>query len=56
MTHLGMMALFAALVAAVFAALMRDDPRAQLRTGARIFGGLTLGAWLAGWIMLGLFG
>jgi hypothetical protein len=56
MTHLGMMTLFAALVAAVFAVLMRDDTRAQIRTGGRIFGGLTLGAWLAGWIMFGLFG
>ena len=56
MTHLGFMALFALLIAAVFAALLRDDPRDQLRTGGRIFGGLVVGAWLAGWVMFGWFG
>lgn len=56
MTHLGFMALFALLVAAVFGALMRDDPAGQLRTGARIFGGLVAGAWLAGWVIFGWFG
>jgi hypothetical protein len=56
MTHLTMMVIFAALVAAVFAALMRDDARGQIRTGGRIFGALVVGAWIAGWIMFGGLG
>jgi hypothetical protein len=56
MTHLGLLVLFALLVAAVFGALLGDAPRDELRTGGRIFGGLVLGAWLAGWIIFGAFG
>ena len=51
MTHLGVMALFAACVAAVFGALLRDDAREQIKTGARIFGALTIGAYALGWLM-----
>jgi hypothetical protein len=45
------MVLFAFFVAVVFAALMRDDPREQLRLGLRLFGGLVGGGVLAGWLL-----
>jgi hypothetical protein len=51
MTHLGMMCLYAACLGAVFAALLRDDPKAQLRLGAQVFGALVVGAYAAGWLM-----
>jgi hypothetical protein len=50
-SHLGMMLLFAACVAAVFGALLRAAPRAQLRLALRVFGALVLGAYALGWIM-----
>ena len=50
-THLGAMALFALFVSVAFAALMRDDPREQLRLGLRLFGGLVGGGILAGWLL-----
>ena len=55
-THVGMMALFAACVSIVFAVLMRDQPREQLRMGGRLFGGFVAGAYVTGWILIGLFG
>jgi hypothetical protein len=51
MTHLGLMCVYAACLGAVFAALLRDDPKAQLRLGAQIFGSLVVGAYAAGWLM-----
>lgn len=51
-THLGLLVLFAACVSVVFAVLMRDDPRSQLRFGASLFGAFVGGAVLAGWLML----
>jgi len=54
-THLGMMCLFAACVAAVFAALLRDERRDQVRLAVRVFGGLVLGAYAIGWLMYGVF-
>jgi len=50
-THLGVMMLFAACVAAVFGALLRDDPRDQVRMAGRIFTGLVVGAYAVGWVM-----
>ena len=50
-SHLGMMLLFSACVAAVFGVLLRDAPRAQGRLGGRIFGGFVVGAYALGWIM-----
>ncbi|MEZ5317640.1 MAG: hypothetical protein R2752_09595 [Vicinamibacterales bacterium] len=50
-THLGYLILFAACLAAVFGALLRDDPAAQLRLAGRILTGLVLGAWALGWLM-----
>jgi hypothetical protein len=54
-THLGMMCLFAACVAAVFATLLRDERRDQVRLAVRVFGGLVLGAYAIGWLMYGVF-
>lgn len=50
-SHLLLLVLFAAPVSAVFAALSRDDPRAQLRAGAFMFGGFIASAVLLGWLM-----
>jgi len=50
-THLGVMLLFAASVAAVFGALLRDEPRSQARLAARIFLGLVLAAYGLGWVL-----
>jgi undecaprenyl pyrophosphate phosphatase UppP len=54
-SHLGMMIVFAACVAAVFGALLRDAPRDQVRVGARIFSALVIGAYLVGWLLYLLF-
>ena len=48
--HLLLMCLFAFFVSLVFAVLLRDDPREQLRTGGVMFGGLVCGALLLGWL------
>ena len=50
-SHLAIMALFAALVATVFALLLREDASDQVRLGGRIFGGLVSGALVVGWLM-----
>lgn len=50
-SHLFLMAVFAFLVSTVFAVLMRDDPRTQLRTGAFMFGGFLLTGIALAWLM-----
>jgi heme A synthase len=50
-SHLLLLLVFAALVSAVFATLSRDEPRAQLRTGAMMFGGFVIAALVLGWVM-----
>lgn len=50
-THLGVMILFAACVSTVFATLTREEPREQVRMGARLFVGLVGGAYALGWIL-----
>ena len=50
-SHLLLMALFSLLVSAVFAALNRDEPRDQLRSGALMFGGFMVAAVVLGWVM-----
>lgn len=50
-SHLGVMMLFAACLAAVFGVLLRDAPGEQMRIAGRIFGALVLGAYLLGWLM-----
>jgi L-cystine uptake protein TcyP (sodium:dicarboxylate symporter family) len=54
-SHLGVMMLFALCVSAVFATLLRDEAGEQVRLGARMFAGLVLGAYAAGWVMHLLF-
>ena len=50
-SHLLLLVLFAILVSSVFAALTRDEPRAQLCTGALMFGGFVAVAVALGWLM-----
>jgi len=50
-SHLLLMLLFAFFVSIVFAVLLRDEPRAQLRTGGMMFGGFVLAAAVLGWLM-----
>ena len=38
-------------VSLVFAVLLRDEPREQLRTGAMMFGGFIATAVVLGWLM-----
>lgn len=50
-SHFLLLVLFAFLVSVVFAVLMRDDPRDQLRTGAYMFAGFVAVAFVLGWLM-----
>ncbi len=50
-SHLGLMILFAALTAAVFAVIGKDAPRAQIRLWLRMFAGFIGVAFLLGWLM-----
>jgi heme A synthase len=50
-SHFLLMVLFALLVSTVFAVLLRDEPRDQLRTGAMMFGGFVAAALALGWLM-----
>jgi hypothetical protein len=49
--HFLLMVLFACCASTVFAVLMRDEPRAQLRFGAMLLAGFVGGAFLLGWLM-----
>ena len=50
-SHLLLLVLFAVPVSAVFAALAREEPREQLRTGALMFGGFVAAAVVLGWVI-----
>jgi len=50
-SHFFYLTVFSLLVSAVFAALLRDRPREQLRTGALMFGGFLAAAIVLGWLM-----
>ena len=50
-SHLVLLVVFALLVSAVFAALAKDQPREQLRSGAMMFGGFVAAAIVLGWLM-----
>jgi len=52
--HFGLMVLFSAFVSLVFALLMRDDPREQLRFGATLFAGFVAAGFVMGWLMFAL--
>lgn len=49
--HLLLIALFSFFVSLVFAVLMRDEPRAQLRLGSIMFAGFLASAVILGWLM-----
>lgn len=53
-SHFLLMALFAFFVSVVFAVLLRDQPREQLKTGAMMFGGFVAAAFVLGWLMFPL--
>ena len=50
-THLGVLAVFAFFVSLVFAMLLRDSAREQLRMGGMLFAGFIGGGLLLGWIL-----
>jgi heme A synthase len=50
-SHFLLLILFALFVSIVFAALMRDDARTQLRFGAVMFASFVAGAVVLGWLM-----
>jgi len=50
-SHLGLMILFSLFVSVIFAMLMHDTPREQLRFGARLFGGFVGAAIILAWLM-----
>ena len=50
-SHFALMIVFALLVSTVFAALLRDEPRQQMRTGAYMFGIFMAVALAFGWLM-----
>ena len=50
-SHVLLMIVFALLVSTVFAVLLRDEPRAQIRTGAKMFAAFVGLAIAFGWLM-----
>ena len=50
-SHLGLMVIFSLFVSVVFAVLTRDDPRDQMKFGARLFGGFVGAGILMGWLL-----
>ncbi len=50
-SHFLLLTLFAAFVSLVFAMLMRDDPRGQVRYGGLLFAAFVLAAVVVGWLM-----
>ena len=50
-SHLLLLVLFALPVSAVFAALAKEEPREQLRTGVLMFGGFVTAAVVLGWLI-----
>ena len=50
-SHFLLMVLYALLVSVVFAVLLREEPREQLKTGAMMFAGFIGVAYVLGWLM-----
>jgi heme A synthase len=50
-SHLLVLVVFAVLVSSVFAALMKDDPREQLKTGGLMLASFLAAAIVLGWLM-----
>lgn len=49
--HFLLLIVFAFFVSLVFAVLLRDEPRAQLRLGAMMLGGFVAAGFVLGWLM-----
>lgn len=50
-SHLLLLVLFSLFVAVVFATLLRDEFREQVRLGAMMLGGLAAASIVLGWLM-----
>ncbi len=50
-SHLLLLIVFALFVSVVFATLMRDDPREQVKFGLMLLGGFIVAAIALGWLM-----
>jgi hypothetical protein len=50
-SHFLFMVAYALLVSIVFATLVKDQRREQIRTGAMMFGGFLVAAVVFGWLM-----
>ncbi len=50
-SHLGLLVMFAVFVSAIFAALLRDEPKEQLRLGVRLLAGFVGAALVLSWVM-----
>jgi hypothetical protein len=50
-SHFLALVLFSFFVSLVFAVLLRDEPREQLRTGGMMFGGFIAAALVLAWLM-----
>jgi len=50
-SHFLFMVAYALLVSIVFAALLKDQRREQVRTGAMMFGAFLAAAFVFGWLM-----
>jgi len=53
-SHFGLMLLFGVFVSLVFALLMREDPREQVRFGAMLFAGIVGAGVVLGWLLYAL--
>jgi hypothetical protein len=53
-SHFPLLLVFSFFIALVFAVLLRDNPREQLRFGALMFGSLVGAAVVLGWLMFPL--
>ena len=50
-SHFLLMVLYALMVSVVFAVLLRDQPREQLKTGVMMWAGFVGVAYIIGWLM-----
>jgi hypothetical protein len=50
-SHFGLMVIFSVFVSVVFATLLRDEPREQLKFAGRLFAGFIGAGVLIGWLL-----
>ena len=50
-SHFWLMVLYAFFVSVVFAVLMKDDRREQIKTAAMMLGAFVVAAYVIGWLM-----